>query len=484
MNKKINKQDIYEKYYESLKKIPNLDIEKLMTCYEKDKKSGIRFNLNKIEKIKKNAENLKKLLENCNIFCDLKQIDWCKTGFYFNKEVKLGKNLLHEMGLYYLQEPSAMAPVEFLNIEPDDKVLDLCASPGGKTTQIAEKLDYDNGLLVSNEIVPQRAKILAENVHRLGFGNVIVINHSPKDIENRFFEFFDKILVDAPCSGEGMFRKNSEAVFEWSDNTPIACMNRQKEIVESAYKMLKLGGTMVYSTCTFSIEENEIVINDLLSKHNDLELLDFDHKKYNFDNGIEILNNSNLKKCARLYPYNIDGEGHFFAVLKKHNNDNFESKNECLKFENNKKISKKMQNIGQNREKIDIFKKFEKKYLNFIFEDFVVLGDDIYSNSKINLDGLKVVSTGIYLGKCIKTNFIPSLNLAHFLKPEQVKINIELNEWAAKKYLEGYEIDTEFENGWALLTYKGFSFCFGKVVQNKIKNHYPKQLRKKIWLWK
>ncbi|HAJ77447.1 MAG TPA: RNA methyltransferase [Clostridiales bacterium] len=480
MNQKIDKQNNYKKYYESLNQIPNLNVEKLLNCYNDDKKNGVRFNLRKLDNLEINEENLENFLKKFNISCSLKQIDWCKTGFYFDKEIKLGKNLLHEMGAYYLQEPSAMAPVEFLNILPSDVVLDLCASPGGKTTQIAEKLNFDNGILISNEIVQQRAKTLVENVHRLGFGNVIVTNHSPKDLENKFKNFFDKILVDAPCSGEGMFRKNAEAITEWNENTPKLCMNRQKEIMESAYKMLKCGGTMVYSTCTFSIEENEMVVNYLLSNHSDLELISIDHKKFNFDNGIEISGISCLKNCARLYPYHIDGEGHFFAVIKKKKSDVNKNENMLLDCKNDKKISKKQQNLHKNKEKIEIFKQFEKKYLNFCFDNFVVFDDDIYANSTLDLNGLKVLSTGVYLGRCIKNIFTPSLHLSHFLKPEQCKRVFDITESDAKKYLEGYELITQIDDGWVLLTYGGISICFGKVSQKKIKNHYPKQLRKKI----
>ena len=427
-----------------------------------------------------NAEKLQLFLQKCNIFCKLKQIDWCKTGFYYDSDTKLGKELLHEMGVYYLQEPSAMTPVEFMQVKQDDKVLDLCASPGGKTTQIAEKLNNTNGILISNEIIPSRAKVLTENVHRLGFGNVTVTNHSPKELEKIFFEYFDRILVDAPCSGEGMFRKNSDAILQWNAETPIQCAKRQTEIIESAYKMLKSGGTMVYSTCTFSLEENEMIIVNLLQNHSDLELVKIDHEKYNFDKGITIQNDLNLDYCARLYPYHIDGEGHFFAVIKKQNKDkNLNNEQMILEAKYGKKVKNK-QKMQENWQKIDIFKQFQQKYLNLSFDNFVMLGDDIYANSKLNLNGLKVLSTGIYLGKIINTNFTPSLNLAHFLTVEQCKRTYELNERDAKKYLEGYELDTQIDDGWMLLTYQNIPLAFGKVVKNKIKNHYPKNMRKKI----
>ena len=471
-------------YFESLKKIPGLDIEKMLKCFDNEKMSGVRFNTNKINLNDVTTKNSQKFLYKCNIDCKLSQINWCKTGFYFDNNVRLGKNLFHEMGLYYLQEPSAMAPAEFLNVQPDDVVLDLCASPGGKTTQIAEKLNKGSGFLISNEIIPQRAKVLAENVQRLGFNNVVVTNHSPKDLEKHFVCYFDKILVDAPCSGEGMFRKNNNAILEWDENLPINCAIRQKEIVESAYKMLKSGGTMVYSTCTFSLEENEEVIKFLLDNHKDLIICDIDHKKFNFDFGIDIDKKNNLTKCARLYPYNIDGEGHFFAVLKKQNN--IENQNINLLYTNNntlknrKKINKNSKNEQKNQQNIKIFEDFEKKYLNTKFNKFVSFGELLYCNCPLDLDKLKVNSVGLFLGEVKNNNFIPSLHLAHFLTKDQCKNVYELNEFDAKKYLEGYELDANISNGWVLLTYKDITLCFGKCVNNKIKNHYPKNLRKKI----
>ena len=474
--------NIKNEYIKSLDKIENLDIAKLLKTYEVEPKIGVRFNINKINNNLLNEENIKKIMEKYQVFGNFSPIPWCESGFYYVGKDKLGKNLLHEMGLYYLQEPSAMAPVEFLNIKPNDIVLDLCASPGGKTTQIAQKLT--DGFLISNEIISQRAKVLTENVQRLGFDNVIVTNHSPKELENKFSEFFDKILVDAPCSGEGMFRKNINAEQEWNENTPKQCATRQKAIVESAYKMLKCSGTMVYSTCTFSLEENEEIIKYLLDNHKDLELCTINHSKYNFDFGVDIDNSKRLTNCARLYPYKIDGEGHFFAVIKKKNNDeinskqNYSSDNKFIK--NYIKISKNSKNSQNFVQNIKIFEEFQKKYLNVKFDNFVMFGENFYSNCKINLNGLKVNLAGLFLGEIRKNNFFPSLHLAHFLKPAQVKNLYELTDIEAKKYLEGHEIDSKLDDGWVLLTYKNLPLCFGKSVGKKIKNHYPKNLRKKF----
>lgn len=475
----------FENYIEHLKKIPNLNVEKMLKCFEKEKKSGVRFNIKKIDKDEKIAENLQKNLKKYALNCVFLPILWCNTGFYYNNAERLGKNILHELGLYYLQEPSAMAPVEFLDIEKENIVLDLCASPGGKSTQIAQKLV--DGFLIANEIVPTRAKTLCENIQRLGISNTIVLNHSPKELEKRFENYFDRILIDAPCSGEGMFRKNDDAITEWTETSPISCASRQKEIVESAYKMLKSGGKMVYSTCTFSLEENEEIIKSLLDNHNDLEITPINHEKYNFDYGIDIDETKRLKNCARLYPYNIDGEGHFFAVIHKKNIknkiENIKNKDAYIDTnfkKNNKKITKISQKTQNNHQKIKIFEDFAKRYLNISFENYYNFGDYLYANCMIDLTGLKCLNAGIFLGETKKDYFIPSWHLAHCLTKNDFKEVVEVSEDEAKKYIEGLGLDTKHDDGWVLLCYKDLPLSFGKCVAGKIKNHYPKHLRKKL----
>ena len=474
-----------KEYIESLKNVTNLSIEKLEKDFEKDAKKGVRFNTEKLPYKELNSTNIKTFLSECdeNISGNFFQIPWCKEGFLFDEKDKLGKSILHEMGVFYIQEPSAMSPVEFLNVEPNDVVLDLCAAPGGKSTQIASKLN--GGFLIANEIVPSRAKILTENVQRLGFDNVVVLNHSPKELENRFENFFDKILVDAPCSGEGMFRKNNDAIYEWTKDLPLQCAIRQKEIVKSAYKMLKPNGTMVYSTCTFSLEENEEVIKFLLDEFDDLEILSIDHKKYNFENGIDIDGTKKLLHCARLYPYNIDGEGHFFAVLHKKQNKDFEENNQYFLNESlkNNKVAKTKNN--KNNQKIKIFEQFFANYSKKVFNDFCLIGDFLYANCPIEIDKLKVLNVGLLLGEFKKDNFVPNIHLAHFLNANDFSNTYELSLAEAKKYVEGLEIGISNNNqktkdGWCLLLFKNIPLCFGKVVNGKIKNHYPKILRKKL----
>lgn len=462
-----------KEYIESLKKIPELNVEKLVESFDQPAKMGLRINLKKWPFNEISQENMQKFMKNYEIIGNFEKISWCSNGFYIKNEMQLGKNILHELGMYYIQEPSAMAPVEFLKIQPNDVVLDLCAAPGGKSSQISNKLG--NGFLISNEIVPKRSKILAENVERLGLDNVIVTNHSPLEFENLFPEFFDKILVDAPCSGEGMFRKNPEAIIEWNENTPKMCAERQKEIVKSAYKMLKPNGIMVYSTCTFSIEENEEVIKFLLDEFDNLEIIPTKNHLYNFQNGIDIDGTKRLLGTSRLYPYNIDGEGHFFAVLHKKVNSvisNYFDKNN----KKSEKISSKSGNLAQ---KIKMFEKFLDEYTNFKFENFELFGDYLYANCRINLKNIKVVSPGIFLGEFKKDIFIPSMHLARSLKPKDFNNVVELTKNETLQYMQGLEIfKADTKDDWVLLTYKDLPICFGKCVLGKIKNHYPKHLRK------
>ena len=474
--------ELPKNYLESLKKIDNLDISKLQDCYNKNSFVGVRFNLKKLFLLSQDNQNTLQndvnfsknddffakatdFLTSHNFDGNLSPVLWCKNGFYYTGTQRLGKSIFHELGLYYLQEPSAMAPIEFLGVKPTDVVLDLCASPGGKSTQIAQKLD--GGFLVANEIIPSRAKVLAENIQRLGCDNVVVINQSPKDLETRFLNFFDKILVDAPCSGEGMFRRSPEACNEWQENSPNICKARQIEIVQSAYKMLKPNGTMVYSTCTFSLEENEEVIKFILDTFSDMEIMPVNHTKFKFAQGNDIDGSGRLKNTARLYPYLLDGEGHFFAVLHK-------------KAGTATVLSKQAKNIA-NKHDVALFEKFAKENgLTKKFENYVSMGSYLYGNCAININKLKVVCPGVELGEIKKDIFIPSYHLAKCLSNRQFKNVLEVSSADAIKYMSGQEILASCNKGWVLLVHNNLPIAFGKVVDGKVKNHYPKTLRKQL----
>jgi len=382
----------------------------------------------------------------------LENVPWCENGFYGDKEILSGKHPYHIAGLIYFQEPSAMSSVPCLDIKPGDKVLDLCAAPGGKATQAAEYLKGE-GLLVANEIVGERAKILSENIERMGIKNALVISESPEKLEKRFPEFFDKIILDAPCSGEGMFRKEPRAIPDWSIDHSISCSVRQKHIVDSALKMLKPGGKLVYSTCTFSVCENEEVAEYIL-KNPEMELLKihlplsdgFDEKHY----------------TKRVFPHKQRGEGHFVALFLKKGERKQENK--LIKTE---KFPKE-------------FEEFKNKYLNVDFYGKpVMFRDNLYLLPyEIDIDKLKVLRCGLYLGEIRKGRFIPSHSLALALKNGEFKNTLDLSSDSEeiKKYLHGETLNSDME-GWVQVTVDGFPIGLGKASGGILKNHFPKHLR-------
>jgi len=379
------------------------------------------------------------------------KIPWCETGYYYEEDGP-GKHVYHDMGLYYIQEPSAMAVVEELDVCPGEICLDLCAAPGGKSTQIAAKLN-GSGVLVSNEIIPSRAKILSQNIERMGITNAVVTNESPKNIAKFFPRKFDKILVDAPCSGEGMFRKNEEAINEWSEENVQMCADRQLEILIEAEKCLKENGRIVYSTCTFSIQENEGLIKRFLDLYPSFHLI---QPKHHFENGL-----LGMDFAQRIYPHKVKGEGHFFAVLQR---DGEEAE-----------TTFKMKEIKQNT-----------MFDNFILESTVVdlkynvvFGDNLYLSPIQKLDGLRVERPGLHLGEIKKNRFEPSHSLALALKPQDFKNKIELkaDSKELQAYLSGETIETDIV-GWGVIVVDGHNLGLFKGDGRIAKNHYPKGLRK------
>ncbi len=404
----------------------------------------------------------------------LKQVAWEENGFYYEKEDRPGKHPYHEAGVYYIQEASAMVPGMLLAAKPGERVLDLCAAPGGKSTQIAASMQGE-GILVCNEIHPARAKILSENMERMGIGNGIVTNESPANLAKAFSEYFDKIMVDAPCSGEGMFRKNEEAISEWSEENVEICAKRQDEILDCAAQMLRPGGILVYSTCTFAPEENEGSVSRFLQRNPDFSIKEAKKTEGMSEGRADWVKHpaEGLEKTIRLFPHKIEGEGHFAAILQKAGDVSEGYKGFCRGGEQ-RGISAKECREYEQFEQETLKKKMDGVFLKF--------GDQLYMapHGTPSLAGLKVLRPGLHLGTLKKNRFEPSHALALFLKPDDAKRHLQLSasDRSAADFIAGLTLNAEGEKGWYLISVDGYSLGWGKLAGNVMKNHYPKGLRK------
>lgn len=397
-------------------------------------------------------------------------VAWADGGCYCKEEERPGKHPFHEAGAYYIQEASAMAPAAYLGAEPGERVLDLCAAPGGKSTQIAADM-RGRGLLVCNEIHPQRAKILSENVERMGIRNALVVSHKPDFLAERFPAYFDRILVDAPCSGEGMFRKKEEAVKEWSLENVKMCADRQSDILESAALMLRPGGRMVYSTCTFAPEEDEGTVSAFLQKHQEFHLEETE-KFPGMASGMALhceTDSREIEKTIRLWPHKLKGEGHFVACFQKDGEALNGGYGLC---EEEKGIP--LKECGE-------WESFGSQYLNIPLNGkYLKFGDQLYlvPENTPTLKGLKVLRPGLHLGTLKKNRFEPSHALALSLRPEEAAYKLDLSLEEAVRYLKGETFPAQGEKGWYLITVEGYSLGWGKLAGGVMKNHYPKGLRK------
>ena len=381
---------------------------------------------------------------------DFEPVPWCRTGYYVPNGLRMGKEPLHAAGAYYLQEPSAMAPVEALGVQPGMRVLDLCAAPGGKSTQIADHL-VGKGVLVTNEIHPARARILLENIERMGVTNAVVLNEKPARIAVAFGAWFDAVLVDAPCSGEGMFRRDPDAISQWSEDAPQMCRERQLEILESAARCLKGGGAMVYSTCTYNHIENEETIAAFLETHPDFELDDF----------LSLPGVPCRGGMAHLYPHQLRGEGHFLARLRKKGAE--ESFLEPMEGE---KLDARC-----------------GKFLSEVMPEYAVRksfvqGEWIYAlpEEMPQMTGLRILRAGVQIGRLASGRMEPAHALALAAESAQVKNRVDVSGEDALKFLRGETLPGDF-SGWGLVSYKGLALGWGKGSNGQIKNHVPKGLR-------
>lgn len=413
------------------------------------------------------------------IFGILESIPWCKDGFYADKSKISGNHPFHLAGLIYFQEPSAMCAASALPINEGDYVLDLCAAPGGKSTQAGAKLN-NTGLLVANEIVRSRAEILSSNIERLGLTNTVVTNESPDRLAEKYPEFFDKIIVDAPCSGEGMFRKEPQAVTEWSIEHTVSCGERQKNILSSALLMLKPGGMLVYSTCTFAPEENEKIAAWLIEKG--MELMEMPELSMLTPGKTEWCGaDIDMSRTRRIFPHKNKGEGHFAALFKKP--EDFSSRVEKReKKRKNKDKSKKSMDRSALEAAIRLYREFESKVMRVKLDgEPVLFGDRLYLKPEgIDVHDIKVLRCGLELGMIKKNRFEPSHALALALNEPELKsrVSLDTDDERLIKYLSGEVIPCEL-NGWGVVCVEGFCIGWGKCSGGQMKNHYPKGLRLK-----
>ncbi len=392
-------------------------------------------------------------------------IPYVDNGFIFDYE-KVGNHPFHHAGMIYVQEPAAMAPAACVDIDPDWHILDLCAAPGGKSTQLKNKLG-PNGVLVSNEIISSRCKILTGNVERLGLHNVATTCMDSAKIAATFADTFDLIMVDAPCSGEGMFRKEAIAIQEWSQNNVTMCAERQAGILDNAVKALKNGGIIIYATCTFSLEENEMTVDRFLQRHPDFVLAPVKNKvKESTADGIffEGCKCHNITDARRFYPHKSKGEGQFMAVLKHTGTSPPPTKSKVVTKE---KIPQTVLDFLQ-----DTLTQFDIEHVK------LYNGNPVYFTPNFTIPKGAAFCCGITIGE-IKKNYLQPHHQFFMAMGRKFKRKIELSleDKRLSQYLQGEEIPTDCENGWAVITVMGCPLGGVKVSGGKAKNHYPKGLR-------
>ena len=433
----MKKYALSEKFIERMKsQLPKEEWSAFFSVYDGTPYKGIRINT-----LKCSVEQFESISPYA-----LEKIEWEPNGFYIEEE-KVGGHPYHFAGLFYSQEPSAMSVAPMLEVKAGERVLDLCSAPGGKGTQLASKLQGE-GIIVLNEPVLPRAKILSQNVERMGIKNAVVTSELPQTLSKHFIEYFDKILVDAPCSGEGMFRKNAdEALSEWSEENVKLCAERQKQILSEAVKMLKNGGRLAYSTCTFAPEEDENQLAWLLNTYPELSLI----------------------REEKIYPHLKKGEGHYAFVVEKSAGEGLE----------------KAQRVKRNltRQGETAYRDFEKSFFKQKFACNLHEANGILYELPIGMfefKGLNMLRAGIRLGELINGRFEPSHSLAMCVKADECKnvLDLPLTDERVEKFLHGESIDAELSKGWCLVCVDGYPIGFGKSVNGIIKNHIPKALRK------
>ncbi len=492
-------------FEDRMRKLLGEEYEDYLRCYLKPHYGGIRVNT-----LKLTPEEFE---ERCPF--TMKRIPWVRNGYYYDTKEQPSKHPYYYAGLYYIQEPSAMTPASLLPIEQGDKVLDICAAPGGKSTELGAKLG-GKGLLVSNDISNSRAKALLKNIELFGIRNALVLSEAPNKLAQYFPQYFDKILIDAPCSGEGMFRKSPAIMKNWEQYGVDYYNKLQKEIILFAAGMLKPGGMLLYSTCTFSPEENEGTISYLMEQCPEFHVVNaipdvktqkefllsyegFDFGKPEWVNGKE-----ELKNCLRLWPHKLNGEGHFVTLLRKdsdtdYNNEspihssetdyeqplfsktrykdsNKQNENRGSSFKVSYHTGQSNKNTGSlSEEAMDFIHslKFsiDEKQLSIHDERVYLLPEGLP-----NINGLRILRQGLLLGEMKKQRFEPSQALASALsvKDYDKLIRLDVDDPNVIRYLkcESIQLAIDYPDGWYLVCVTDYPLGWVKITKNSVKNKY------------
>ena len=427
-----------------------------LDSFEKPKFTGLRVNTSKIS-----VEEFLRISP-----FKLRRVPWTENGFYYTEEDSPTHHPYYYAGLYYIQEPSAMAPAAVLPVERGERVLDLCAAPGGKATELGAKLNH-TGLLVANDASASRTKALLKNLEVFGIPNLLVTSEMGDRLDRYFHEYFDKILIDAPCSGEGMFRKQAHMIPAWEKQGPEVFANMQREILRQAAELLKPGGTMLYSTCTFSKLENEGSIDGFLAEHPEFTLEEIPRQE-GFCSGMPELVGSRfpLERCVRLFPHKIDGEGHFLALLKKAG----------------EKIPGAPEPAGRpGRIPAELEAFLQDVSMPMELSRIVVKDTKVFlmPEGVGRCPGLRFLRSGLYLGELLKKRFEPSQAFAMALKKEEYASVIDLSAADDRviRYLKGETLEIEGgessrPEGWQLVCVDGYPLGWGKLIRGTLRNKY------------
>ena len=391
------------------------------------------------------------------------KIPYCQNGYYLEAE-KVGNHPFHHAGMIYVQEPAAMAPAECVDIPEGAFVLDMCAAPGGKSTQLKNKMA--GGVLVSNEIIPSRCRILTGNIERLGLKNCVTTCMDTKRLAALFPHTFDVIMADAPCSGEGMFRKEEVAIDEWSLENVKNCAVRQAEILENAAQCLKDGGQIIYATCTFSLEENEMVVDAFLNSHPDFELIPVKQEVISSSSdGISFdgCTTQNIHLARRFYPHISRGEGQFMAALRHKG---------CADIGHSPAPQKPYDNPILLQFLDDTLAEYNRQSVRLYGET------PVFFDADIKIDKGVAFMCGVTIGEIKKNYVLPHHQLfMAYGSAFKRKIDLAPDSEDLHKYLCGQEIKADCGNGWAAVTVCGVAIGGAKVSNGVAKNHYPKGLR-------